>query len=288
MFAVVAHEPETGTANPSSTGTTVPSPVAASSATALVTVQSMRALLPALFAVALLVAGCGDDSDGTDVATDGTSTTTPDDGTTTSTTAAGGGDPGDLPGEPIDLFPFEGAQLAVVGVAADDVLNVRSGPGTGFDVVVELPPLAAGVVATGNNRSLDEQGIWAEVEAEGETGWANTAFLLQPGPVTDITTELFPTPADRIGAETMLELGRAVADLRASEEPPSDIVVVDGPTVGDLGEITVDVIGLGDDAVGGERLAVFAEPDPSGEGFVVRTVEATTLCLRGVTEGLCT
>ena len=66
-----------------------------------------------------------------------------------------------------------------------------------------------------------------------------------------------------------------------------DVVVVDGPTVGDLGEITVDVVGFPDDSVLGARLRVFAEPDPGGESFTVRTVESTTLCRRAVSEGLC-
>lgn len=174
-------------------------------------------------------------------------------------------------------------------VAADDTLNVRSGPGVDFEVLVELEPLATGVVATGHNRSLGEAGFWSEITVDGVTGWANTRYLLQPGEVRDITAELYPTPADRPSAETMLELAELVGGAVASEEPPSDIVVVDGPTVGDLGEVTVDVIGLGDDAVGGMRLTVFAEPAPGGESFTVRTVEATTLCSRGVTDdGLCT
>lgn len=69
----------------------------------------------------------------------------------------------------------------------------------------------------------------------------------------------------------------------------SDVVVVDGPKVGDLAEITMDVIGLGDDAVGGERLVIFAQVEDGGRRFRVRSVELTTLCSRAVAEdGLCT
>lgn len=176
----------------------------------------------------------------------------------------------------------------MVGVAADDTLNVRAGPGVEFEVLFELPPLAMDIAATGHNRDLGGAGFWSEITAEGRTGWANTSFLLQPGQVTDITAELYPTPAERPGAETMLELGQVVGADRASDEPPSEVVVVDGPSVGDLGEIVVDVIGFGDDAVGGERLHVFAEPLPDGETFQVRTVESTLLCTRGVSDdGLC-
>ena len=86
----------------------------------------------------------------------------------------------------------------------------------------------------------------------------------------------------------MLQLGEQVAAQRDQDgEPVPDVVVVDGPSVGDLGEITIDVVGFGDDAVLGERLHVFAEPDQGGESFTVRSVEATTLCRRGVSDGRC-
>jgi hypothetical protein len=84
----------------------------------------------------------------------------------------------------------------------------------------------------------------------------------------------------------MLDLGFLVADFLASEEPPSDIVLVEAPTVGDLGEVTYDVIGLGDDAVRGLRVHVFGTPIT--EAFTLRTVEVTVICGRGVdADGLC-
>ncbi|HEV7862446.1 MAG TPA: hypothetical protein VGR20_07085 [Acidimicrobiia bacterium] len=230
-----------------------------------------------VLALALLIGACGNDGEGTD-AVNATKPT----GTTGSSNGAA------LPGERVETFPYQGAPLAVVGVAADDTLNVRSGPGPQFDVVFELGPMAMNATATGHNRSVGEAGVWSEIAVDARTGWAKTAFLLQPGEVRDITAALFPTPADRPTAKTMLELGQTVARLRARGDREPDIVVVEHPTVGDLGEITVDVIGLGDDSVGGERLKVFAEPGPGRERFTVRTVEATTFCSRGVTkERLC-
>ena len=227
--------------------------------------------------LALLVVACGDDDGGGPGAA---STTQPSATTATSSAAA-------LPGERVEIFPYQGAKLAVVGVAAGDTLNVRSGPGTEFDVVYDLGPTAMNATATGHNRSVGDAGFWSEI-SDGRTGWARTSFLLQPGQVNDVTAAMFPTPADRPTAKTMAELGQAVARRRASAEPESKIVVVEHPTVGDLGEVTVDVIGLGDDSVGGERLKIFAEPGPRGESFTVRTVEATTFCSRGVSEdGLC-
>jgi hypothetical protein len=250
----------------------------------------MRRIAVALCIVVGLAAGCGDDG-GEATDPDRTTTTTstdPGSGSSTSTSTSGPAttmDPADLPGEPFDLFPYEGATLAVVGVAADDTLNVRTGPGMEFEVVMTLDPLHDGAIATGRNRQLDGEGIWAEITDDGRTGWANTAFLLQPGQVTDETATLYPTPADRPTASTMEELADTVAARSSSEEPPSEVTIVDGPTVDDLGEVTVDVIGLGDDAVGGVRLQIMAEP--SGGSFTLRTVSQTVLCSRGVTDGLC-
>ncbi len=248
-------------------------------------------LVATLAAVLLLVSACGDDDDTetADTTASSESTTTSSESSTTSSepTTTESGDPESLPGEVIDLFPYEGAEMAVVGVEADDVLNVRSGPAVDFDVVTTLDPLSDGeAIATGTNRQLDSGAIWAELEIGDVTGWANTAFLLQSGVVDDVTTTLYPAPADRPTAETLDDLAQTVGGEVASDQPPSDITIVDGPTVGDLGEVTVDVIGLGDDAVGGLRLHVFAEEGP--DGFTVRTIEQTTMCSRGVTDdGLC-
>jgi hypothetical protein len=234
----------------------------------------MRCRLAAVLALAVLAVACDDNNR----RADGGNATDPT-GTTQSSTGAA------LPGERQDIYPYEGAKLAVAGVAANDTLKVRSGPGTEFNVLFELRPTATNAMATGHNRSLREAGFWSEIVAEGRTGWANTSFLLQLGEVNDITAALFPTPADRPAAKTMLELGWAVARTRAGDDPEAEVVVVDGPTAGDLGEITVDIVGVGDDSVGGERLKIFAEPASGGRSFTVRSIEATTFCRRGVVEG---
>ena len=88
-------------------------------------------------------------------------------------------------------------------------------------------------------------------------------------------------------AETMLDLGLIVAEALASDEPASRIVMSVAPTVGDLGEVTYDVVGIGDDSVLGFRLHVFATPDEGGEGFVLKSVEQTVLCGRGLSGELC-
>jgi hypothetical protein len=215
------------------------------------------------------------DTTTTTVPADTTTTTTPPDTTTT------------LPGESIDLFWQEGDMLGVVGVAHDDVLNVRQGPGVSFDVVATLQPLADQVVATGRSRML-VQSIWTEIEVGATTGWVNVAYLAYLGDTSDDTADTVATIGETPAAETMVDLGSIVAEAHASTDPASEIVLSVAPEVGDLGEITYDVIGLGDDALFGVRLHVFGAPDAGGEGFTLHSVELTLLCGRGVSDdGFC-
>lgn len=257
----------------------------------------MRRSFALLTVTVLVLAGCGSDEDASSDTTTATTeasdtTTTTETETTTSeptettapeTTEPDGSepapDPADLPGEVFDLYPYEAARLAVVGVDRDDVLNLRAGPGPSFTIVRELPPTHTGLVATGHNRMVDDQ-VWVEARSEGDTGWVSGRYVLQLGSVDDITSELGALPS----GETMVDIANAVGELRASDEPRSRVVVVEGPTVGDLGEVMVDVIGLGDDAMGGERLHIFATPAPGGEAFTVKSVERVVLCSRGVTD----
>ncbi len=236
--------------------------------------------------VALAVAACGGGVDTAATTTTGSQPTTtitaapPTTSTTTEPPTT------TLPGDPIDIGPSAGDVLAVIGVAHDDVLNVRAAPGTDQAIVVELEPLADDVVAVGNSRSLPRS-IWFEVDVDGVTGWSNSSFLGYLGQTTDETASIIDLLGETPEAETMTDLGRVVAEALASDEPPSRIVMSVAPTVGDLGEVTYDVVGLGDDALRGFRLHVFGTPSESGEGFVLRSVEQTLLCGRGVNAGLC-
>ncbi|WP_373354930.1 SH3 domain-containing protein [Pseudoroseicyclus sp. CXY001] len=66
----------------------------------------------------------------------------------------------------------------VTGVAADDVLNIRSGPGTGNPVIAALPPDARGVEVV----AASEDGAWGLVNTGEGSGWVSMAFLArQPG-----------------------------------------------------------------------------------------------------------
>ena len=205
-------------------------------------------------------------------------TSTTESGTTTTTTS------GNLPGERIDFGPAAGDIVAVIGVAHDDVLNLRAAPGADQQILERIPPRYDSLTALGHTRDLSPS-FWIEVDYQGRTGWVNYAFIAFLGGTTDATASVIEELGETPSAATMLELGMIVAESMASEEPESDIVLTSAPDVGDLGEVTYDVVGLGDDAVRGVRLHVFGQP--VDEAFTLHTVEMTALCGRGEDQGAC-
>lgn len=249
--------------------------------------------------VAMLVAACGAEGASTTSSTSTTAaptttaaltTTTAGSSTssattTVSTTAAPNTTTGELPGEPSDLGPEAGDRLAVMGVAHDDVLNVRAAPGANQAILHELSPTADDLIALGHTRMLPGS-FWHQIEVDNITGWVSAAFVGQPTPVEDTTASV----VDRLGgipeAGTMLELGDLIAEALAVPDPPSRITLTVAPTEGDLGEVTFDIVGLEDDAVAGFRIHIFGSP--GGEGFFLDTIEARNFCSRGVDpQGFC-
>lgn len=248
----------------------------------------------------LVLAACGAESGTSETSTtvaEATTTTTAAATTTTAaattttaaaatTTTSGSTATTILRGDPVDLGPPAGAELAVIGVAHDDVLNLRAAPGADQPILDEIPPTYDSLVALGESRSLPA--FWTKADYEGTEGWVNMAYLGYIGVTDDITSQVVSDMGGRPEAATMTSLGRLVAEALASDDPPSLIVNVVEESIGDLGEVTFDVVGLGDDSVRGVRLHVFGEP--SDDGFTLRTVEQTVLCdpARGVDEdGLC-
>ena len=178
------------------------------------------------------------------------------------------GPPGELPGEPVDLGPRAGDALAVVGIAHDDVLRLRAAPGEEGDVLTTIAPTQAGLIAQGRTRSVPGA-FWTLVDRGGTPGWVNMRDVAYLGDTFDATADRLSAIGARPSARTMSELGRLVTESMRSpdaESIPRIVVVVD-ETVGDLGEVTLDLIGLGDDSLRGYR------------------VEVTNLCARGVGEG---
>lgn len=65
----------------------------------------------------------------------------------------------------------------VVGVAGNDVLNMRSGPGTGYGIVAEIPPYGTGVSVSGCRAVSGFKSKWCAVTWRGASGWASASFL---------------------------------------------------------------------------------------------------------------
>ena len=71
------------------------------------------------------------------------------------------------------------ANWDVTGVASDDVLNVRAGPGVVGVIVATLPPTAAELESTGRIAWVDEV-LWREFIVPGDgAGWVNAHFLME-------------------------------------------------------------------------------------------------------------
>ena len=211
-----------------------------------------------------------------------------------------------LPGEPVELGPSAGTGLAVVGIRYDSALNFRDTPnGTiigrldnvmdgvrdpavyvrqpGSDAIITTVDLQNGVVATGNTRQLPTT-VWHELQVGELLGWASGTFLAPVGGTDDATSEVVDALGELPVADTMVELGLAVAQTMASQEPQSSVVVSgEADLFEDLGQVTIDIVGIGDDSVRGFRLVIFAHPaenwtqDDPGP-FTLKSVERTVLC----------
>ena len=220
-----------------------------------------------------------------------------------------------LPGEQSEFGPSAGTGLAVVGIRYDSALNFRDAPnGTiigrldnvmdgvrdpavyvrqpGSDAIITTVDLQNGVVATGNTRQLPTT-VWHELQVGELLGWASGTFLAPVGGTDDATSEVVGALGELPVADTMVELGLAVGQTMASQEPQSSVVVSgEAGLFEDLGQVTIDIVGIGDDSVRGFRLVIFAHPaenwtqDDPGP-FTLKSVERTVLCHshRGVSDG---
>jgi hypothetical protein len=190
-----------------------------------------------------------------------------------------------LAGTPIEFGPAEGDVLMVIGVAHDDVLNLRAGPGVDAGIIDEIPPTYDQLVALGNTRELPR--FWIEVSYEEVIGWVSMAYIGYEGQVIDETASVVDELGGRPTNATMTGLGEEIADVFVTDdEGGSEVVQVTTASQGDLAEITYDVIGLADDAIRGLRLHVFAEQVT--DGYRLRNLETTIICGRGVDDdGLC-
>ena len=225
-----------------------------------------------------------------------------------------------LPGEPYEFGPSAGAGLAVVGVAHDSALNVRDVPNgeviarldnvmdgvrdpavyvrePDSDDIIATVDLQRGIVATGNARKLSTT-TWHELRVGNLLGWASGTYLAPLGADRDATAEVVEALGGTPTADTLSDLGLRVSGVFASSgEVQSRTTISSRPGVFEaLGDITLDVLGLPDDAVRGYRINITADAgaedwtQEDAGPFTLRSVTVTPMCYshRGVSEeGLC-
>jgi hypothetical protein len=78
---------------------------------------------------------------------------------------------------PTDQAPPTVDTFRVVNVAANDFLNLRSGPGTQHAIVTSLPPNATGVVVFECKSMTGYGWQWCRAEWDGYMGWASACCL---------------------------------------------------------------------------------------------------------------
>lgn len=257
----------------------------------------LRRIVPLFAVVMISVAACGATSEtnttstslsprtspSTILSASTTATETPETATETRETTTDTADTSttSLLGGPIDFGPQSGEVLAVVGVSHDDSLNLRVGPGPSQQVLATIDPTYANLLAQGETWDTSEA-FWIKVDYEGISGWVHFSFVAYLGVTEDATASVVADLGGYPVADTMEGLGLLIVGVFESLDPQSRVVMTTAPSLGDLGEVTYDVIGLGDDAVYGVRLHVFGELNT--DGFALQAVEITSLCGRGVTD----
>jgi hypothetical protein len=73
---------------------------------------------------------------------------------------------------------------AVVGVAMDDVLNVRARPGVEHAITSVIPPYGTGIQTFGTGEQVGAS-LWLLIRYEGSTGWVNGRYLARQVGRTD-------------------------------------------------------------------------------------------------------
>lgn len=208
-------------------------------------------------------------------------TTTPATVETTTTTVA----PADPPTPVPTPGPPAGSEWWVVGVPADDVLNVRAGPGTSEGIVSTLAADGGPVVVTGEAR-LVEASLWWEIDTQADDAWVNARYLGALADTWDITSWLVERAGDIPVAASMEELVAQVLALRGGDD--ATVIHAGLSADGMFGEVALDVFSGPDDSIRGERLRVFGQRIDAGGPFGLYAVEATPICWRGVDQtGLC-
>lgn len=228
---------------------------------------------------------------------DATTSTSSTVATTAPTTAAPTTTANNFGGQPYDIGPAAGQPVVVVGVRYDDVLNLRDAPNAGATIVGTAAPLSQSptLLSAGSGLLFTDSAWWA-IAADGTPAWVNTTFIGGLGTTQDIFGQMYGgiVPDE---AATIQALAEVIGEKRADGPVPL-VVLVTEPEADDAigGRVLFDVIGLGDDAVKGERIEMqfeFVWDNPVADnraivGHRVVALSSTAICARGLADaGLC-
>lgn len=200
----------------------------------------------------------------------------------------------------IGFYSEEGAEVGVAGLdPAADPLQVYAEPTRSSEVVGELESTDA-VELGGRERQHREgqdQGPWTEIRLADGYGWLTSSpesgGIYWFGGTEEITGEITEEFTEVASNEDPLELVEAVGSARVERAGggedglgPSRVLVSE-PKDFDEEFYRVDVTGMPDDSVSGERLFITLED--AGARYELREVRRTVICYRGVSDGgLCT
>lgn len=134
---------------------------------------------------AFLLLTSGDD---VPVGADTTTSTAVVTSSTSSTTTLGAADPTApaVAAVGTGVYEIEQRNYCVVDVDADDILNLRTGPGIEFEDIGDVPYDAVGVRTTGRAASDSNDRTWFEIRYGDSEGWV-ASWHLTPAPCTATT-----------------------------------------------------------------------------------------------------
>jgi Bacterial SH3 domain len=75
------------------------------------------------------------------------------------------------------LHPDQSVRTHVVNVAANDTLKLRSGPGTSFRIIAEIPSDEVNIIAFNQDQIWDGDSWWCPVEWNGFRGYISRSYL---------------------------------------------------------------------------------------------------------------
>ena len=148
--------------------------------------------------------------------------------------------------QPLEIYPRTGLSLTVVGVAHGGELNVREGPGL-TPIIATVGPMDT-VESRGEGRELPTTTWWkvdvdADTLTDGTIGWVNASYLAsRVSARVDLTSHVEGEYGGTPASTTMADLGQIVAETLMTEDYPSRVAMIVGPTVSDPGSATFDVV----------------------------------------------